>query len=116
MKFSQKSFSLFLEASVQRSSVKKMFLEILQNLQENTSARVYFSKVAGLRPATLLKMTICHKGFPVNFAKFLRTPVYIEHLWLLLLTFSRGLFETRQMKQLNGHKSHEVYKFCLKII
>ena len=42
-----------------------MFLEILQNLQENTSARVYFSKVA-LRPATLLKMTIWHRGFPVT--------------------------------------------------
>ena len=32
-----------------------VFLEISQNLQENTCARVFFNKVAGLRPATLLK-------------------------------------------------------------
>ena len=32
---------------------------------------LFFNKVAGLRP--------------VNFAKFLRTPLYIEHLWWLLL-------------------------------
>ena len=30
-----------LEAAVQRCSVKKVFLEILQNSQENTRARVY---------------------------------------------------------------------------
>ena len=30
-----------LEAVVQRCSVKKVFLEILQNLQENTCARRY---------------------------------------------------------------------------
>ena len=32
-----------------------MFLEIPQNPQENTCARSFFNKVAGLRPATLLK-------------------------------------------------------------
>ena len=45
------------EAVVQRCSVKKVFL-----------------KVAGLRPATLLKKRLWHKCFPVNFVKFLRTP------------------------------------------
>ena len=39
--------------------MKEVFLEILQNSQENTCARV----------STVLK-----KSFPVNFAKFLRTP------------------------------------------
>ena len=33
-----------------------------------------FNKVAGLRPATLLKKRLWHKCFPVNFTKFLRTP------------------------------------------
>ena len=33
-----------------------------------------FNKVAGLRPATLLKKRLWHRCFPVNFAKFLRTP------------------------------------------
>ena len=36
------------EAFVQRFSVKKVFLKISQNSQENTCARVFFNKVAGL--------------------------------------------------------------------
>ena len=32
-----------------------------------------FNKVAGLRPASLLKKTLWRRCFPVNFAKFLRT-------------------------------------------
>ena len=39
------------EAVAQRCSVKKVFLEITQNSQENTCARDSFlNKVAGLRP------------------------------------------------------------------
>ena len=38
---------------------------------------LFFNKVEGLR-----KRLRC---FPVNFAKFLRTPLFIEHLWWLLL-------------------------------
>ena len=37
------------------------------------------------RPATLLKKRLWQRRFPVNFAKFLRTPFLTEHLrWLLL--------------------------------
>ena len=49
-----------------------MFLKILQNLQENTCAKV--NKVADLRSAALLKKRLWQGRFPVNFAKFLRTP------------------------------------------
>ena len=41
------------EAVAQRCSVKKVFLEISQNSQENACARVFFNEVAGLRPAAL---------------------------------------------------------------
>ena len=41
--------SILPEAVVQRYFVKKVFLEISQNSQENTSARDYFNKVAGSR-------------------------------------------------------------------
>ena len=41
-KFSEKGF-LFLETVVQRCSVKKVLLEISQNSQKNTCARVSFS-------------------------------------------------------------------------
>ena len=49
-------------------------LKISQNSQENTYTRVFFNKVAGLRPVTLLKQRLCHRCFPVNLVKFLRTP------------------------------------------
>ena len=48
-----------LEAVTQRCSVKKVFLEISSNSQENTCTRVFFfNKVAGVRPATLFKKRI----------------------------------------------------------
>ena len=50
-----------------------MFLEISQNSQENTCARVYFLIKLLARPGTL-KKRLCHKFFPVNFVKYLRTP------------------------------------------
>ena len=34
---------------------------------------LFLNKVAGLRPATLLKKSLWHRCFPVNFAKFIRT-------------------------------------------
>ena len=42
----------------------------------------------GLRPATLSKKRLWHKCFPVNFAKFLRTPLFTDLLrWLLFELF-----------------------------
>ena len=64
---------------------KKMFLKISQNPQENACARSLFNKVAGLRPATLLKERLWHRCFLVNFTKFLETLFFIEYLWWLLL-------------------------------
>ena len=54
-------------ALVKSSSVKMVFLEILQNSLKNLCARVW------------------RRCFSVNFAKFLRTPFCTEHLWWLLL-------------------------------
>ena len=74
-------------AAIQRCSVKKVFLEISRNSQENARARVsFFNKVAGLRTATLLEKRLWQRCFPVNFAKFLGTPSFTEHLWWLLLS------------------------------
>ena len=41
---------------------------------------LYFNKVAGLRPATLLKKRLWHNCFPLNFVKFLKTLFFTEHL------------------------------------
>ena len=63
------------EAIAQSCSVKKVFLKILQNSQENACARVsFFNKVAD-----------SDRCFPVNCAKFLGTFLFTEHFrWLLL--------------------------------
>ena len=62
-----------------------MFLKILQNSQKNTCVRASF--LIKFRPATLLKKRLWHRCFSVNFAKYSRAPVFIEHLWWLLLVW-----------------------------
>ena len=53
-------------------------------------------KLQGSRSATLLKKRLWHRCFPMNFAKFLRTPFITEHLrWLLL----------------ENRKTNELYRF-----
>ena len=53
---------------------------------------LFFHKNAGLRSAILLGKRLWHRCFPVNFAKFLRTPFLKEHLWWLLLNLQESAF------------------------
>ena len=77
-----------------RSSHRRCSLtkRVLRNLAKFTGKHLcqslFFNKVAGLRPATLLKKRLWHRCFPVNFTKFLRTTFFIEHVWWLLLYIS----------------------------
>ena len=66
-----------------------MILEISENSQENTCARVSFL-VPGLRPATLLKKKLWCRCFTVNFAKFLRK-LFLQDtsVWLLLASYNK---------------------------
>ena len=58
-------------------SVKKGVLRYFAKFTgKHLCQRLFFNKVAGLRPATLLKKSLWHRCFPMNFAKFLRTPFY----------------------------------------
>ena len=57
---------VFFEKVVPRNFVKFTGKQLCQ--------RLFFNKVA--RPTTLLKKSLWHRYFPVNFAKFLRTPSY----------------------------------------
>ena len=77
-----KEIPLKFRSSDRRCSVKKVFLEISQNSQENTCARVSFLIKLQARPSTLLKKRLWHRCFPVNFENFLRTPFFTEHLWV----------------------------------
>ena len=73
-----------------RSIGPKMFCKksVLKNFAKLTGKQLcqvlFFNKVAGLRPPTLLKKRLWPRCFPVNFAKFLRAPFFIEHhRWLI---------------------------------
>ena len=62
---------------------------VVRNFTKFTGKHMYKSlflnKVAGLRPATLLKKRLWYRCLPANFVKFLRTLFFIKHLWWLLL-------------------------------
>ena len=53
---------------------------------------LFFNKIAGVRPTTLLKRRLWQRFFPVNSVKLLRKPFFTEHPWWLLLFISRQLF------------------------
>ena len=64
-----------LEAAVQRCSVKKVFLEISQNSQENTCARV----------CNFIKKETLAQLFSCEFCEISKNIFFTEHLWWLLL-------------------------------
>ena len=77
-----------------RCSIKK---GVLRNFTKFTRKHLCqsldFNKVAGLRPATLLKTRLWHRCFPVSFVKFLRTPFLQNTSGQLLLGFAHTLFK-----------------------
>ena len=77
----------YFRSSYLRCSVKKVFLEISQNSQENTCARDSFLIKLQANPATLLKKSLWYRYFHVNFAKFLRTRFLQNTSGRLLLLF-----------------------------
>ena len=77
-------------SSHQRYSVKKGTLRnFVKFTGKHLCQRLFFNKVAGLRPATLLKKSLWHRCFPVNSAKFLRTPFLQNTFGRLILYFNR---------------------------
>ena len=65
------------EAATQSCSVKKSALENFAKLTGNHLCQILlFNKVVGIRSVTLLKKRLRHRVFPVNFAKFSRTPFF----------------------------------------
>ena len=88
-----------------------MFLKISQNSQENTCAWVS----CRWRPATLSKIRLWHRCFPVNFTKFFKSTFLAEHLRMtapvityccslcstsnLYIFFIRGLLSVRDAVQ-----------------
>ena len=87
---SEAAIKIYFSISLFRSSRTEVFCKkiVLRNFAKFTGKHLcqglFFNKVAGLTPTTLFKKRLWRRCFPVNFAKFLRTPFIIEHLWWLL--------------------------------
>ena len=107
------------EAVVRRRSIKKVFLEISQNPQENTCVRVlFFNKVTGVSPATLLKKRLWHRRFPVNFVKFLKHHFYrtpLDDCFWTYLYLSLHLLTTEKNQSKRFSRPFQVvcsYYYC----
>ena len=81
-----KGHILVLKVNTDRSSHPKVFCKkgVLRNFVKFTGKYrrqgLFFNKVAGLRPATLLKKELWHSCIPVNFAKISKSTFSAEHL------------------------------------
>ena len=64
------------EAVVGRCSVKKVFLKVSQNSQENTVLESFFNEIVGRRPATLLKSGSSTGAF----CEIFKNAYFVEHL------------------------------------
>ena len=69
-------------SSKRRCSIKKLLLKTLQYLHENICVEFSWSL---LRVGNFIKKRFQHKPFPVNIAKFLRTPILKNFRERLLL-------------------------------
>ena len=90
---------------VRRSRPEEFYIKgVPKNSTEFTGKHLcrglFCNKVTGLKLATLLKKRLWHRCFPVNFAKFLRTPLFTEDFQRLLLD---SVFYCHE------HKSDESY-------
>ena len=96
--------SLFFRSSHRRCSLRK---GVLTNFAKFTRKHLcqsfFFNKVAGLRPATLLKKRLWHRYFPVNFAKFLRTPFPQNTFSTEHLQASAFIFYSKEFHQWRIH-------------
>ena len=87
----------------------------MQNSNENTCARVSFLiklQASRLTPATLLKKRLWHTCFPVNFAKFIRTP-FLQNTfkWVLATSFKSSVIRQKGESQNGGNKKIKHAKF-----
>ena len=74
-----------------KEGVPKKFAKFTRN---HLCQSLFFNKVAGLRSVTLFKKRLWQRRFPVNFAKFLRTP--------FTLNTSGGFFCMKKVKLPEG--------------
>ena len=69
------------EVVVQRCSVKKVFLEIPQNSQENTCARVFFFNKVADQACNFIKKETLAQVISCEFCEISKNTFFTEHFW-----------------------------------
>ena len=83
----------------QRCSIKKSVLKNFVKLTgKHLCQSLLFNKVAGWRPATLLKKRLWNRCFPVKFSKFLRTPFLQNNSRRLLLLLTNNFLSYERLQ------------------
>ena len=96
--------------SHQRCSVRKgVFKNFAKFTKKYLSQNLFFNKVSGLRPVTLLKKRLWHNCFTVKFAKFLRAPFLQNTSGWLLLEFGKTFIEILNKHGPSKGKSSSLY-------
>ena len=103
------AIQMTIRSSHQRCSVTKSVLKNFAKFRGKHLCQVhFFIKVAS--PTTLLKERPWHRCFPVNFAKFLRTPFSLNTSGRLLLD-KQHFLAGNPSKVLNGQQQHKRVNF-----
>ena len=88
---------------------EKRFSYKFHKIHRKTSVPIlFFNKVAGLRPASLLKKRPWHRCFPLNFAKFLRTP-FLQNTPAWNANLNQIYRNYRSLKQSPPYVSFEIF-------
>ena len=88
-------------------SVKEMFLETLQNSQENTCARdSFFNKVVDLQHATLLKKRLWHRCFFCEFCEISKNTFFNRIHLVAASSILRETWKTSVQPMSNRNFSH----------
>ena len=101
------------EAVGQRCSVKKMFLKISENSQENTCAKVSFSVKSQAQACNFIKKEAVTQVFSREFCETFKNTFLKGHLrWLLLILY---ITFSSPCCYLRSHDIVSVNDFCIKL-
>ena len=76
--------NVLLDSKTQRIKTLLLF-DKHSSIFRSSRSEVFWKKCVLRNFAKFAGKHLCHRFFPVNFAKFLGTPILTEHLWWLLL-------------------------------
>ena len=112
----QPSLIMVIRCNIQKQPLE-IFCEKRCSLKFHKIQSLFFNKVAGLRPATLLKKRLWYRSFPVNFVKVLRTPSLQNTSGRLLLNVNYVISLKRCKNDFvkKSTKNEEWHRHCLKL-